>query len=137
MKDAEQQARLRRFWGAAIFSIGILWGISNIVYCPVAALTSIVGSSWLEVFIILIGGFLTFTASILAFYDRRRASILLMSGGSFLLILAICGQLLLRTTTHGVINLLLLFLAGGAALALGIFGAIIDRKRWPTLRDLH
>ncbi|MHB8388416.1 MAG: hypothetical protein ACYDBH_02415 [Acidobacteriaceae bacterium] len=136
MKDADQQARLRRFWGAAIFSLGVLWGISNIVYCPIAALTSIVGSSWFEVAIILAGGLLTFLASTLAFFDRRMASIFLLSCGFILLALALCGQLLLRTATHGVINLLLLFLSGAVALSLGIFGATIDRKRWPTLRDL-
>ena len=66
MKDADQQVRLRRFWGAAIFSLGTLWGIANCVYFPIAALTSIVGSSWLEVFVILAGGILTFIASIAA-----------------------------------------------------------------------
>ncbi|HZC42588.1 MAG TPA: hypothetical protein VE195_00340 [Acidobacteriaceae bacterium] len=136
MKDAEQQVRLRRFWGAAIFSLGSLWGIANCVYFPIAALTSIVGSSWLEVFIILAGGALTFTASIAAFYRRRIASRLLLAGGAILLILAIGGQFILPLNTRGIPNLLLLFLSGAVAVSLGLFGTITDRKGWPALRDL-
>lgn len=136
MKDANQQFRLRRFWGAAIFSLGTLWGFSNIIYFPVAALTSIVGSSWLEVFIIFAGGVLTFTASILAFYHRPIASRLLLSGGFFLLLFAIGGQFIHPLSTRGILNLLLLFLSGAVAVVLGLFGAITDRKGWPTLRDL-
>ena len=136
MKDADQQVRLRRFWGAAIFSLGSLWGIANCVYFPIAALTSIVGSSWLEVFIILAGGALTFTASIAAFYRRRIASRLLLAGGAILLILAIGGQFILPLNTRGIPNLLLLFLSGAVAVSLGLFGTITDRKGWPALRDL-
>jgi hypothetical protein len=136
MKDADQQVRLRRFWGAAIFSLGTLWGLANCVYFPIAALTSIVGSSWLEVFIIFAGGVLTFIASVAAFYQRRIASQLLIAGGILLLFFAIGGQFILPLNTRGIPNLLLLFLSGAVALSLGIFGAITDRKGWPTLRDL-
>jgi|SRR5665213_865913 len=136
MKDADQQARLRRFWGVVIFSLGILWGISNLVYLPVTALTSIVGSSWFEVFIIFAGGLLTFSASILAFYRRWTASLLLLPGGLILLALTVYKHLLLQPSTRGIINLSLLFLAGVVAILLGLFGMITDRKGWPTLRDL-
>ncbi len=136
MKDADQQVRLRRFWGAAIFSLGTLWGFSNIIYFPVAALTSIVGSSWLEVFVIFAGGMLTFSASIAAFYQRRIASRLLLTGGIVLLGCAIGGQFVAPLNTRGIPNLLLLFLSGAVAISLGLFGAITDRKGWPTLRDL-
>ncbi|MGB8481033.1 MAG: hypothetical protein WCE63_19680 [Acidobacteriaceae bacterium] len=136
MKDAIQQVRLRRFWGAAIFSLGTLWGLANCVYFPIAALTSIVGSSWLEVCIILAGGVLTFIASIAAFYQRRIASRVLLAGGVILLAFAIGGQFVLPLNTRGIPNLLLLFLSGAAALSLGLFGAITDRKGWPALRDL-
>ena len=136
MKDADQQVRLRRFWGAAIFSLGTLWGLANSVYFPVAALTSIVGSSWLEVFIILAGGVLTFIASIAAFYQRRIASRFLVAGGILLVAFAIGGQFILPLNTRGIPNLLLLFLSGVVAISLGVFGAITDRRGWPTLRDL-
>jgi hypothetical protein len=136
MKDADQQVRLRRFWGAAIFSLGTLWGLANCVYFPVAALTSIVGSSWLEVFIILAGGALTFTASVAAFYQRRVASRFLIAGGILLLVFAIGGQFIQPLNTRGIPNLLLLFLSGAIAVSLGLFGAITDRKGWPSLRDL-
>lgn len=136
MIDADQQVRLRRFWGAAIFSLGILWGVANCVYFPIAALTSIVGSSWLEVFIILAGGVLTFTASIAAFYRRRIASRFLIAGGILLLVFAIGGQVDIPFNTRGILNLLLLFLSGAVAIALGIFGAITEQKGWPTLREL-
>jgi hypothetical protein len=136
MKDADQQVRLRRFWGAAIFSIGTLWGLANCVYFPIAALTSIVGSSWLEVFIILAGGGLTFMASIAAFYQRRIASRFLVAGGVFLLVFAIGGQIVVPLNTRGIPNLVLLFLSGAVAISLGLFGAITDRKGWPSLRDL-
>lgn len=136
MKDAEQEARLRRFWGAVIFSLGILWGVSNLVYLPIAALTSIVGSSWFEVFIIFAGGLLTFSASIQAFYRRRTASLFLLSGGLILLALAVYRHLFFLPSTHGIINLSLLFLSGAVAILLGLFGMITDRKGWPALRDL-
>jgi hypothetical protein len=136
MKDADQQVRLRRFWGAAIFSLGTLWGIANCVYFPIAALTSIIGSSWLEVFIILAGGALTFTASIAAFYQRRIASRFLLGGGFLLMVFAVGGQFISPLSTRGILNLLLLFLSGIVAFALGLFGTITDHKAWPTLRDL-
>ncbi len=136
MKDTDQQVRLRRFWGAAIFSLGTLWGIANCFYFPVAALTSIVGSSWLEVFIIFSGGVLTFIASIAAFYQRRIASRFLLAGGVVLLAFAVGGQFVLPLNTRGVPNLLLLFLSGAVAISLGLFGAITDRRGWPVLRDL-
>lgn len=136
MKNADQLFRLRRFWGATFFALGILWGISNIVYSPITALTSIIGSSWFEVFVILLGGLLTFIASVLAFYRRRQASLFLVSGGFILLALAICGQIFLRSHSHGVINLFLLFLAGVIPFSLGFFGAITDYLGWPALRDL-
>ncbi len=136
MKDADQQVRLRRFWGAAIFSLGTLWGIANCVYFPVAALTSIAGSSWLEVCIIFAGGGLTLIASIAAFYQRRIASRFLLAGGILLLIFAIGGQIVFPLSTRGLPNLLLLFLSATVAISLGMFGAITDRKGWPALRDL-
>ncbi|MHB1937872.1 MAG: hypothetical protein ACYCOR_14965 [Acidobacteriaceae bacterium] len=136
MKNADRQVRLRRFWGAAIFSLGTLWGLANVVYFPIAALTSIVGSSWLEVLVILAGGALTFTSSVLAFYRRRVASRLLLSGGIVLLACAVIGQLVLPLSTRGVPNLLLLFLSGAVAISLGLFAALTDRKGWPPLRDL-
>lgn len=136
MKTADQQVRLRHFWGAAIFSLGTLWGLANCVYFPIAALTSIVGSSWLEVFIILAGGALTFTASIAAFYRRRIASRFLVAGGVILLVFAIGGQFILPLNTRGILNLLLLFLSGAVAISLGMFAAVTDRKGWPSLRDL-
>ena len=136
MKDADQRVRLRRFWGAAIFSIGTLWGLANCVYFPIAALTSIVGSSWLEVCIVFAGGVLTFIASIAAFYQRRIASRFLLAGGVVLLVVAIGGQFVLPLNTRGIPNLLLLFLSGAVAISLGLFGAITDRKGWPSLRNL-
>ncbi len=117
-----------------MFSLGILWGIANLVYCPVAALTTIVGSSWFEVFIILAGGLLTLIGSIIAFRRRKPASRALLSGGILLLVLAIGGQTFLQETTHGVVNLLLLFLSGAIAVCLGLFGGITERKGWPALR---
>jgi hypothetical protein len=137
MKDADQQVRLRRFWGAAIFALGTLWGLANCVYFPIAALTSIVGSSWLEVFIILTGGALTFTASIAAFFRRRTASRFLIAGGILLLVVAIGGQFIIPLNTRGIPNLLLLFLSGAVAISLGIFGAVTEQKGWPPLRDLR
>jgi hypothetical protein len=136
MKNADQQVRLRRFWGVAIFSLGTLWGLANCVYFPIAALTSIIGSSWLEVFIILAGGALTFAASVLAFFHRRIASLFLLCGGAILLMLAISGQYVPAVSTSGIPNLILLFLSGAVAISLGVFGAITDRQGWPSLRDL-
>ncbi len=134
MKDREQQLRLQQFWGTAIFSLGVLWGVANLVYCPIAALTSIVGSSWFEVFVIAAGGALSFCASVGAFYRRRLASRVLLAGGIVLLLLAIAGQAATQESTRGPINLLLLFLAGIVAIALGAFGVITEWKDWPALR---
>ncbi|MGC1783410.1 MAG: hypothetical protein WA708_12880 [Acidobacteriaceae bacterium] len=135
MTDPDKHFRLHVFWGNAVFSLGILWGISNVVYSPAAAMTSIVGSSWLEVLIVLAGGLLSLTASIGAFYRRRPASNALLLGGALLLLAAIAGQVLSPAFgAHGAINLLLLFLSGIVATALGTFGWITDRKGWPPLR---
>ena len=135
MKDPEQEYRLQRFWGVPVFSLGILWGIASLVYFPIAALTSIRGSSWLEVGVILTGGVATLAASAGAFYQRRTASIALVSISVVLLLVAIGGQLLSQQKTFGPINLLLLFLSGMVMLALGIFGWITERRGWPVLRD--
>ena len=138
MKELDQQFRLRVFWGNAIFSLGVIWGLSNLVYCPIAALTSIVGSSWLEVAVIIAGGSLSFCASVGAFYRRRLASQTLLVGGPVLLLVAIAGQEFPRQYgAHGIINLFLLFLAGLVALSLGLFGFITDRKGWPPLREVR
>lgn len=135
MKDPEQLRRLRQFWGAAIFSLGVLWGAANIVYSPIAALTSIVGSSWLEVFVIAAGGLLTCFASVAAFYRRGIAAVALATGGFCLLLIAIAGQRLLQPAAHGLLNLLLLYGAGGIPLALGVFGVMTEQMRWPRLRN--
>ena len=135
MTDSDQQWRLQRFWGMTIFSLGVLWGFSNLIYSPVAALTSIVGSSWFEGFIVAVGGALSFCASIAAFYRRRSASRALLAGGILLLLAAIAGQVSRIESTSGVANLLLLFLSGAVAAALGIFGMITDRKGWPPLME--
>lgn len=131
-----RQARLRRFWGIAIFSLGLLWGLSNLVYLPIAALTSFVGSSWFEVAIIFAGGLLTFSASIVAFYRRRPASLSLLAGGILLLVLAVYRHTAFPSGTHGAINLSLLFLAGSVAIVLGLFGILTDIQGWPTLLNL-
>jgi len=131
--DKDQQFRLRRFWGSTIFSLGVLWGVANLIYLPIAALTSIVGSSWLEVGVIFAGGLLTFTGSGAAFFRRSLASFVLLAGGTFLLVLAIAAHVM-SARTHGIINLLLLYLAGSVPVSLGVFGAITQRKGWPPLR---
>ena len=122
--------------GSGDLLAGHALGILQLIYFPVAALTSIVGSSWLEVFVIFAGGMLTFSASIAAFYQRRIASRLLLTGGIVLLGFAIGGQFVAPLNTRGIPNLLLLFLSGAVAVSLGLFGAITDRKGWPSLRDL-
>lgn len=136
MKNAEQQYQLQRFWGVTIFSLGILWGLASLVYFPIAALTSIRGSSWLEVGVVLAGGIVTFAASAGAFYQRRLASLVLVFMGVVLLAVAIVGQAFSRQNASGPINLLLLFLSGAVMLSLGVFGCITERKGWPVLRDL-
>ncbi|MGH9615541.1 MAG: hypothetical protein ACRD28_02285, partial [Acidobacteriaceae bacterium] len=78
---------------------------------------------------------LTFGASILAFYRRRVASRFLLAGGFVLLLFAFGGQYVFPLSTRGLPNLLLLFLSGAVAFSLGLFGAITDRKGWPSLRS--
>ena len=134
MKDSDQEYRLRRFWGVAIFSLGILWGFSSLVYVPEAVLTSVRGSSWLEVFVVAAGGILSLAASIRAFYHRSHATVLLLAGGVVLLAVAICGQILILHRASGIVNLILLLLPGAIAVALGLFGKITERKGWPSLR---
>jgi hypothetical protein len=135
MKDSDQQIRLRRFWGTTAFSFGILWGFSNLVYSPIAILTSVKGSSWLEVFVVLAGGIFTLCASIGAFYKRRGASLFLLIMGPILLIVAVAGQAFLQRNAHGVMNLLLLYLSGVTAILLGIFGMFTEHYGWPPLRE--
>lgn len=135
MKDADQLFRLRRFWGATVFSLGIFWGFSSLVYFPMAALTSVKGSSWLEVAVVLMGGIGIFIASVSAFFNRRIASSLLLVLGPVLLAIATGGQFFSGQNVYGALNLLLLFLSGAVALGLGIFGWTTERKGWPTLRD--
>lgn len=135
MIDTEQQVRLRRFWGTTVFSLGALWGFSNLVYSPIAVLTSVKGSSWLEVFVVLAGGIFTLSASIGAFYKRRSASLFLLAVGPILLVAAVIGQTHLQQNAQGLMNLLLLFLSGFVACLLGLFGMITDRNGWPPLRE--
>src|SRR6185437_13685081 len=134
MKVNDQQLRLRQFWGITVFSLGVFWGTANLVYYPVAALTSVRGSSWFEGIIILFGGLLTFCASIGAFYRRGFAACILLVGGLLLLVAVVIGQKILQST-HGIINVLLLYCSGGTAFLLGLFGEITERKRWPRLRE--
>src|SRR6185437_2621562 len=107
MKVNDQQLRLRQFWGITVFSLGVFWGTANLVYYPVAAVTSVAGSSWFEGIIILAGGLLTFCASIGAFYRRLFAARMLLLVGATLLIAAGIGQSILQST-QGAVNLLLL-----------------------------
>jgi hypothetical protein len=135
MKDQEQEYRLQRFWGVTCFSLGVLWGLANLVYFPIAALTSIRGSSWLEVGVVLTGGIVTLIASTGAFFRRGPASIVLIFAGFILLAVAAAGQFLPQQSASGLINLVLLFLSGAIMLSLGIFGWITERKGWPALRN--
>jgi hypothetical protein len=134
MIDSDQQRRLQRFWGEAIFCLGALWGFANLVYWPVAALTSIAGSSWFEGCVIAAGGVLSFCGSTGAFYRRRFASRVLLAGGIALLLLAILGKISFPNDTRGYVNLALLFFSGITPIALGIFGLVTGRKGWPPLR---
>lgn len=129
-----QTAALHLFWGRTAFVCGIFWGLANIVYSPVAALTSIQGSSWPEVFLTAAGGFLTFAASAGAFYRRKPASLFLFAGGIALLLGAVIAQTSVRFAAHGPVNLALLFLAGGVSAALGAYGLRAEMKGWPPLR---
>lgn len=135
MADMDQRYRLRQFWSVVIFSLGVFWGLASLIYFPIAAVTSVKGSSWFEGGIILLGGVLTFGGSIAAFYRRRRASLLLLMGGVVLLFAAIAGQHILQDDTRGILNLVLLFLSGSVAAALGLFGVITDARKWPALRN--
>lgn len=130
----DQQVRLRHFWEVAVFTLGIFWGFANLVYCPVAAVTSVVGSSWFEGAVVFLGGLLTFSASIRAFYNRRSAARGLVAGGIVLLAVAAIGLGILQGDTSGIMNITLLYLAGGVSLVLGVFGLITDRRGWPPLR---
>lgn len=134
MKSQKQQLQLQQFWGVAVFSLGVLWGAANLVYFPIAAITSVAGSSWFEGIIILAGGLLTFCASIGAFYRRLFAAWILLLGGATLVIAAGVGQSILQST-RGAVNLLLLFLSGSVAICLGLFGSIAEYKKWPVLRE--
>lgn len=129
-----QQAALHLFWGRTAFVSGIFWGLANIVYSPVAALTSIPGSSWPEVYLCAAGGFLTLAGSAGAFYRRKPACLLLLAGGIVLLFLAFAAQASGRLAAHGLVNLVLLFLAGAVAAALGVYGLRAEAKGWPPLR---
>lgn len=135
MKDPEQEYRLQRFWGVTVFSLGILWGMASLIYFPIAALTSIRGSSWLEVGVILTGGIITLAASAGAFFQRRFASMVLMSMGLPLLAIAIGGQFISQLSPSGVINVALMVLSGGVMFGLGVFGWTTERKGWPVLRE--
>ena len=132
--NPETQLRLRRFWGATFFSLGVLWGFSSLVYIPIAVMTTVRGSTYPEVFIIVFGGLLVFLASIRAFYRRRAASILLLSGG--ILLLAAAGISLVMPGAHigSSVNLLLTISSSAVACLLGLFGWITDACGWPTLR---
>ncbi|HEX4021892.1 MAG TPA: hypothetical protein VHX63_12140 [Acidobacteriaceae bacterium] len=132
--DPEIQLRLRRFWGVTFFSLGILWGFSSLVYVPVAVLTTVRGSSYPEVFIIVGGGLLVFFASIWAFYRKRAAAILLLVGGIFLLAAAAVSITVPRAQSSNAINLLLTSSSGVVACLLGLFGWITDVRGWPKLR---
>lgn len=129
-----QQAALHLFWGRTAFTGGILWGLANIVYSPAAALTSIQGSSWPEVFLSAAGGFLALACSAGAFYRRKPASIALLAGGIMLLFFAVAAQVSGRLAAHGMVNLAILFLAGGVSAALGAYGLRAEAKGWPALR---
>lgn len=134
MQDTDQQFRLRKFWSTTVFSLGVLWGVANLIYWPVAALTSIVGSTWLEVAVIFAGGLLTLAGAGAAFIRFRMACVALLSGGVILLLLGIAGQVVLPTKTHGLLNLFLLYLAGAVPVTLGVFGTVTQSKGWPSLR---
>ncbi|HET9087292.1 MAG TPA: hypothetical protein VFN53_07210 [Acidobacteriaceae bacterium] len=135
LKDPEQEYRLQRFWGVTVFSLGILWGMACLIYFPIAALTSIRGSSWLEVGVILTGGMITLVASAGAFFQRRFASVVLIALGVPVLAVAIAGQLVSRLSASGAINVALMMLSGGVMMGLGIFGWATERKGWPVLRE--
>ena len=128
------QLRLRRFWSATAFSMGILWGFAGLVYIPIAVMTTVSGSSYPEVFIIVFGGLLVFLASIRAFYRRRVASMILIAGGVFLLAAAAASHFIPVAQASSTINLLLTISSGVVACVLGIFGWITDVRGWPTLR---
>ncbi len=127
-----QTAALHLFWGRTAFVLGIFWGLANIVYCPVTALTSIQGSSWPEVFLTAASGFLSLAGSAGAFYRRKLASLALLAGGVVLLMFAIAAQASGRLAAHGPVNLALLFLAGAIPALLGAYGLRAEAKGWPA-----
>ena len=129
------QLRLRRFWGATVFSLGVLWGFSSLVYVPIAVMTTVRGSSYPEVFIIVFGGLLVFLGSIRAFYHRRGASIVLLVGGVVLLAAAVVSVTVPGAHSSNAINLLLTVSSGAAACLLGLFGLITGALGWPALRS--
>jgi hypothetical protein len=133
--STEIQLRLRRFWGATFFALGILWGFSSLVYVPVVVLTSLRGGSAAEVALILLGGLLIFVASIRAFYRRRAASVLLVVGGCVLLAVALALPYAPAEKISGADNWLLTFSSSVVAVLLGCFGWITDARGWPVLRD--
>ncbi len=133
--SAEIQRRLRHFWGVMVFSLGILWGFSSLVYTPIVVLTSARGGTLSEVVLIFLGGLLVFLASIRALYRRRAASFLLLVGGSVLLAAALALQYLPVAQTSGAANRLLTLSSGILAVFLGAFGWITDARGWPVLRD--
>lgn len=135
MKDEQQKIRLQKFWGMTIFSLGVLWGVCNLVYLPIAVVTSISGSSWLEGFVIVAAGLLTLAASAGAFYNRRLSSRILLAGGIGILVAVIVGLTDFPRDTQGALNRWLMMQAGVAPILLGVFGEIIEGKRWPNLRN--
>ena len=128
------QARLRRFWGLVVFSLGILWGFGGLVYIPVAVLTSLRGGSVAEVILLVSVGLLIFPASIYALYQRRPASLLLLAGGLLLLATALALPWLPFAQTFGAANRILTLSSGLVATALGLFGVFTDARHWPRLR---
>ena len=133
--SAEIQRRLRHFWGVTVFSLGILWGFSSLVYTPIVVLTSALGGSVAEVVLIFLGGLVVFLASIRALYRRRAASYILLVGGFVLLAVALALPYLPVAQTSGAANRLLTLSSGIVAVFLGAFGAITDARGWPKLRD--
>ncbi len=135
MKDEQQKTRLQKFWGTTVFSLGVLWGVCNLVYLPIAAVTSIPGSSWLEGSLVVAAGVVTFAASAGAFYRRRISSRILLVTGIGILVTALVSFIDFPQDANGAVNRLLMIQAGAAPIFLGIFGEIIEKRRWPNLSD--
>ncbi len=132
----EIKLRLRRFWSATIFALGLLWGFANLVYIPIVVLTSVRGGSLAEVLLIVCGGLLLFLASIRAFFDRRQASRILLLGGFVLLVAALLLPFIPAARTSGLDNRILTLSSSIIALALGCFGSLTQARGWPSLRAL-